>query len=235
MVSSNDVDTDDDNSLIDVEIDEDKSVINSLFSLKDEDTDCDSSVIEDEIEEDKSLINSLFSLKDDETDCDNSLIDDDNEDDKSVKSVLTWSNDEDTDCDNSFIEDETEDERVVNSLSSTKFSSNPKGPPIHLSIVVSHNNEPEIKLGFVGSFTNKPPNTSSVPFNSMILSSKVIVSDLIDVKVPKTLRPPLTVRFEPVNSNELETDPVNKLSPSRLNFTSNESATLVPPITKLSA
>jgi len=69
----------------------------------------------------------------------------------------------------------------------------------------------------------------------MILSSNITVSDLTDVKVPKTLRPPLTVKFEPVNSNELETDPVNELRPSRLNFTSNDSEILVPPITKLSA
>ena len=146
---------------------------------------------------------------DDDTDCDKSLIDDDIEDDKSVKSVLTWSKDEDTDCDNSFIEDDIEDERVVNSLSITIFSSNPKGPPTHLSVVVSHNNDPETKLGFVGSFINKPPNALSVPFNSMILSSKVTVSDLIEVYVPKTFKSPLTVIFEPVNSKDVKTEALN--------------------------
>ena len=72
------------------------------------------------------------------TDDDKSLIDEDREEDKSVKSLLTWSNDDDTDCDNSFIDDDNDDESVVNSLSTTMFSSEPNGPAIHLSLVVSH-------------------------------------------------------------------------------------------------
>jgi len=82
-------------------------------------------VIEDEIEDDKSLINSLFSLKDDETDWDNSLIDEDIEDDKSLINSLFSLKDEDTDWDNSLIDEDSDDESVVNSLSTTKFSSLP--------------------------------------------------------------------------------------------------------------
>ena len=136
------------------------------------------------------------------TDSDSSLIDEDKDEDKSVRSLLTWSNDVDTDWDNSLIEDDNDDESVVNSLSITKFSSLPNGPPIHLSVVVSHNKDPETKFGWVGSLINRPPNASSLPFNSITLSSKTTVSDWNDVNVPKTFKSPFTVRLEPVNSKD---------------------------------
>ena len=67
----------------------------------------------------------------------------------------------------------------------------------------------------------------------MILSSNITVSDLIVVYVPKTLRSPLTVKFEPVNSNEVETDPVKRLRSSTL--VSNNSVRVIVPTTNESA
>ena len=54
-----------------------------------ESTDEDNSFIDDDNDEDKCVKSVLTWSNDDDTDCDKSLIDDDTEDDKSVKSVLT--------------------------------------------------------------------------------------------------------------------------------------------------
>ena len=60
--------------------------------------------------------------------------------------------------------------------------------------------EPEIVFGLVGSFTNKPPNVASVPFNSISLSPIETVVELIAVVVPLTNKLPLIVTLEPVVS-----------------------------------
>ena len=79
---------------------------------------------------------------------------------------------------------------------------------------MSHNKEPEIVLGDVGSFINKPPFTADVPFNSMILSPIATVVELIAVVVPFTKRLPLTVKLDPVVSNAVLIDAENTLSSS---------------------
>jgi hypothetical protein len=41
----------------------------------------------------------------------------------------------------------------------------PKGPAIHLSLVVSHNNEPETNVDAVASLTCKPAFVAPVPLS----------------------------------------------------------------------
>lgn len=47
----------------------------------------------------------------------------------------------------------------------TISSSEPKGPAIHLSFVVSHNNEPDINEAAVASLTTKPAFVAPVPLS----------------------------------------------------------------------
>jgi hypothetical protein len=82
---------------------------------------------------------------------------------------------------------------------------------------VSHNKEPEIVLGAVGSLTNRPPLAAEEPFNSIILSPIDTVVESIAVVVPFTSKLPLTVRFDPVVSIAVFNDAVYKFIPSEDN------------------
>ena len=88
---------------------------------------------------------------------------------------------------------------ITPSLNALKsFSSDPSAPAFQKSFVESHNNEPLITFGLVTSFTNKPPFAAPLPFNSRILSPKVIVVESTVVVVPWTSKLPTTVRLFPI-------------------------------------
>ena len=55
--------------------------------------------------------------------------------------------------------------RVCVPVFKTMSSSDPKGPAIHLSFVVSHNNEPDINDAAVASLTTKPALVAPVPLS----------------------------------------------------------------------
>jgi len=54
---------------------------------------------------------------------------------------------------------------VCDAVLKTTSSSDPKGPAIHLSLVVSHSNEPEVKVDAVASLTTKPALVAPVPLS----------------------------------------------------------------------
>jgi hypothetical protein len=89
---------------------------------------------------------------------------------------------------------------VFNTPSNTIVCSLPSVPAIHLSLVLSHNNEPDIVFGDVASLTTKPALVAPVPFNDIMLSPISKVVELTVVFVPLTNKLPLTVTLEPVNS-----------------------------------
>ena len=76
-------------------------------------------------------------------------------------------------------------------------SSDPKGPAIHLSVVVFHNNEPDTNDAAVASLTTKPPFAAPEPFNDIILSPISTVVELTVVDVPDTTKLPPIVTVVP--------------------------------------
>ena len=79
----------------------------------------------------------------------------------------------------------------------TTSSSDPKGPAIHLSFVVSHNNEPDTNVLAVASLTTKPAFVAPVPLSWIILSAIANVVELIVVCVPETTKLPPIVTVVP--------------------------------------
>ena len=75
--------------------------------------------------------------------------------------------------------------------------SDPKGPAIHLSVVVFHNNEPDTNDAAVASLTTIPPFAAPEPFNDMILSPIATVVELTVVCVPDTTKLPPIVTVVP--------------------------------------
>ena len=67
----------------------------------------------------------------------------------------------------------------------------PSWPAIHWSFVASHNKEPYTVLGFTVSLILNPPKLDSLPFNSIILSLTITVSDNDEVTVPCTVKSPV--------------------------------------------
>jgi len=55
--------------------------------------------------------------------------------------------------------------KVCDAVLKTISSSEPKGPAIHLSFVVSQSNEPDVNVAAVASLTTKPAFVAPVPFN----------------------------------------------------------------------